>query len=176
MMRFAMLAAFVVLLALLGFGLGNDPRKIPSPLIGKPMPVFDLQRVKYPDQHIKNADLLGKLTLINVWATWCVGCRQEHPLLVKIANDGKLPLYGINYKDQRPAAIEWLGQHGDPYVASGYDEQGKFGLELGVYGLPETFLVDAGGTIIFKHIGPIDETIWQEKFLPILKAKIGTQS
>ena len=168
MMRYGILAAFILLLGILGFGLGNDPKLIPSPLIGKPLPEFDLPRVRFPEQHLKRADLIGKLSLVNVWATWCVGCRQEHPLLVQIANSGKVPLYGINYKDQRPAAIEWLDTRGDPYVASGYDDKGRTGLELGVYGLPETFLVDTRGTIVYKHIGPLDETIWREKFLPLL--------
>ena len=176
MMRFSVLAAFILLVAVLGFGLSNDPKLIPSPLIGKPIPEFDLERVRFPDQHLKHGDLLGKLSLVNVWATWCVGCRVEHPLLVKIANSGITPLYGINYKDQRPAAVEWLNRHGDPYVASGFDGDGNTGLNLGVYGLPETFLVDSQGTIIYKHIGPINETVWREKFLPLLTPQSGTRS
>lgn len=176
MKRYAVLMGFAALIAVLGFGLGNNPKLIPSPLIGKPMPDFNLQRVLFPEQHLQRKDLLGKLSLVNFWATWCVGCRQEHPLLMKIAASNKVRLYGINYKDQRPAAIEWLHEHGDPYRANGYDDNGTAGLDLGVYGLPETFVVDPRGTIIYKHIGPIDEAAWREKFLPLLEVSAGTRS
>jgi len=176
MIRFGILAAFIVLLGVLGFGLGNDPKLIPSPLIGKPLPEFTLERVRFPELYLKRDDLIGKLSLVNVWATWCVGCREEHPLLVNIANSGKVPLYGINYKDERPAAIEWLNHQGDPYIASGFDPVGNTGLDLGVYGLPETFLVDSKGTIIYKHIGPLNEMVWREKILPLLSSSTESRS
>jgi cytochrome c biogenesis protein CcmG/thiol:disulfide interchange protein DsbE len=141
---------------------------VPSPLVGKAVPEFTLPQLKDPNQALSHRDLTGKVSLLNAWATWCVECRREHSTLVGIAREGRIPIYGLNYKDERPEAIEWLRRLGDPYVASAYDPDGRVGIDLGVYGLPETFLVDAEGRIAHKHIGPIDQHIWDTEFAPIV--------
>ena len=163
------LAVFVALVALLGVGLGLNPREVPSPLVGKPVPEFTLARLRAPDKSLSRADLTGRPVLLNAWATWCVECRREHPVLLEIAERGDLPVYGLNYKDDRSAALEWLARLGDPYVASGFDGDGRVGIDMGVYGLPETFLIDARGMIVHKHIGPISREIWARDFVPILE-------
>lgn len=163
------LGIFIALVLLLGVGLRLNPRLVPSPLVGKPVPEFSLELLRAPAQTLSRGDLTGKVSLLNAWATWCVECRREHPLLVDIAKAGKVPVYGLNYKDQRPDALEWLRRLGDPYVASGFDADGRVGIDLGVYGLPETFLVDADGMIVHKHIGPIDRQIWETEFVPIIE-------
>jgi cytochrome c biogenesis protein CcmG/thiol:disulfide interchange protein DsbE len=160
------LGALAGLLGLLFVGLSLNPREIPSPLVGKPVPEFSLPRLRFPDQQITHLDLRGKVSLLNFWATWCVGCRTEHPLLLQIANSTDVPIYGIDYKDQHKPALDWLQTLGDPYVASGYDAEGRMGLDLGVYGLPETFVVDVDGRIAYKHIGPITAADWKERILP----------
>lgn len=162
------LGIFVGLVLLLGVGLRLNPRLVPSPLVGKPVPEFTLPQLKDPSRQLSHRDLEGKVSLLNAWATWCIECRREHPTLVSIAREGKIPIYGLNYKDQRPEAMEWLRRLGDPYVASAYDPDGRVGIDLGVYGLPETFLVDAKGMIVHKHIGPIDQQIWETEFAPII--------
>lgn len=163
------LGIFIALVLLLGVGLRLNPRLVPSPLVGKPVPEFSLEKLRAPAEKLSRGDLTGKVSLLNAWATWCVECRREHPLLVDIAKAGKVPVYGLNYKDQRPDALEWLQRLGDPYVASGFDADGRVGIDLGVYGLPETFLVDAEGMIVHKHIGPIDRHIWETEFVPIIE-------
>ena len=163
------LGVFVALVALLAVGLGLNPREVPSPLVGKPVPEFTLPELRDPEKSLSRADLAGRPSLLNAWATWCVECRREHPLLVEIAQSGAVPVYGLNYKDERSAALTWLERLGDPYVASGFDADGRVGIDLGVYGLPETFLVDAEGTIVHKHIGPIDRDIWEREFVPVLR-------
>ena len=163
------LGVFAALVALLGVGLGLNPREVPSPLVGKPVPEFSLPQLRDAGKTVSNSDLAGRPSLLNAWATWCVECRREHPLLVEIARGGALPVYGLNYKDDRAAAIEWLERLGDPYLASGFDGDGRVGIDLGVYGLPETFLVDADGTIVHKHIGPINRDIWEREFVPVLR-------
>lgn len=170
MIRIALPLAFVALVVVLGVGLSLNPREVPSPLVGKPMPAFDLERLRFPELRVRESDLSGQVSLVNVWATWCAGCRDEHPLLVRIANESGIPIYGLNYKDQRPAALQWLQRFGDPYVASGYDADGRAGLDLGVYGLPETFVVGPDGVIAYKHIGPIDERAWVEKIQPVVRS------
>ena len=173
MIRFALPIAFIALVVVLGIGLTLNPREVPSPLVGKPVPAFDAERLRFPDLRIRDADLAGQVSLVNVWATWCEGCRVEHPLLVRIANESGIPIYGINYKDQRPAALQWLRQLGDPYVASAYDPDGRVGLDLGVYGLPETFVVGRDGVIAYKHIGPVSERDWREKIQPLIGSLSG---
>lgn len=163
------LGAFIALVVLLGAGLGLNPRLVPSPLVGKPLPDFSLEQLREPQRSLTRNDLTGKVTLLNAWATWCVECRREHPLLVAIAREGKVPVYGLNYKDQRPEALQWLVRLGDPYVASGFDADGRVGIDLGVYGLPETFLVDEHGTVVHKHIGPISREIWEGEFVPVIE-------
>ncbi len=170
------LGVFVALVALLAAGLSLNPREVPSPLVGKPLPDFSLAQLREPEKTLARADLVGRPSLLNAWATWCVECRREHPVLLDIARSGELPVYGLNYKDQRPDALKWLARLGDPYVASGFDGDGRVGIDLGVYGLPETFLIDAYGTIVHKHIGPISREIWENEFLPILERLEGGQT
>jgi len=172
-MRFALPLAFLALLVLLGVGLGLNPREVPSPLVGKPVPEFNLERLRFPEANLATADLKGKVSLVNFWATWCEGCRVEHPLLVRMANETGIPIYGINYKDERTAAVRWLDALGDPYTASGYDQRGTVGLDLGVYGLPETFVVGPDGVIVYKHIGPITPEAWRETLAPLVRSLQG---
>lgn len=167
------IAPLVVFLTLLGFlyvGLHKDPREVPSPLVGKPAPEFELTRVRTPDQTFSRSDLLGKVSLVNVWASWCASCRDEHSLLLRISAKGLLPIYGLNYKDTKAHAVGWLDQLGDPYTASGHDPNGRVGLDLGVYGVPETFLIDRKGRIAYKHIGPITQGVWENELYPRVQA------
>ena len=159
---------FIVIVLFLGLGLSRDPTEIPSPLIGKPVPDFNLPAVNKPNLRVSLAELKGRVTLLNVWASWCVACRSEHPLLMKLARETSIPIYGLNYKDQPEDARRWLVAFGNPYARSASDLDGKVGFNLGVYGVPETFLIDANGTVVYKHIGPLTETTWQEKLLPLL--------
>ncbi|MDX1514549.1 MAG: DsbE family thiol:disulfide interchange protein [Gammaproteobacteria bacterium] len=163
------LCIFLLLAALLGVGLTLNPREVPSPLIGKPVPAFRTPALKDPDRALTSDALRGKVSLLNVWATWCIPCRQEHPVLVGIAERGEVPVYGLNYKDDRRQAIAWLDELGDPYEISGFDPDGRVGIEFGVYGLPETFIIDSAGTIAYKQIGPIDEKTWKEELLPRIR-------
>jgi cytochrome c biogenesis protein CcmG/thiol:disulfide interchange protein DsbE len=163
------LGVFIALVVLLGVGLNLNPRLVPSPLVGKPLPDFTLATLRSPDKTLARKDLTGKISLLNAWATWCVECRREHPVLVAIAAQGQVPVYGLNYKDQRADALQWLQRLGDPYVASAFDADGRVGLDLGVYGLPETFLVDERGIIVYKHIGPISREIWESDFVPVIE-------
>lgn len=160
----------VVLFALMGlllaYGLRLDPRKIPSPLVDKPLPTFALPTVADPSKTIATADLRGRVYLLNVWASWCVACREEHPLLVDLAKTGSVPIIGLNYKDQREDAIRWLRALGDPYETSLADLEGRVGIELGVYGVPETFLIDREGVIRYKHIGPVTPQVLANVLLP----------
>ncbi|HEB58539.1 MAG TPA: DsbE family thiol:disulfide interchange protein [Gammaproteobacteria bacterium] len=163
------LGIFFVLVGFLYVGLGLNPREIPSPLIGKPAPEFSLPRVREPGQQLARSDLLGQVTLVNAWASWCVSCRQEHHLLMQLARDEHVRIYGINYKDERRDALAYLQQLGDPYVASGHDIRGRVGLDFGVIATPETFVVDKKGIIRYKHTGPISPTAWRETIAPLLK-------
>ncbi len=162
------LLAFLALAALLFKGLGIDPKKVPSPLIGKPAPAFNLPTLKQPQQSLSNTDLEGQVSLLNVWATWCVACRQEHPLLVQLGKSG-IPIYGLNYKDQRPAAEQWLQRFGNPYIANAFDAEGRVGIDWGVYGTPETFVIDKQGVIRHKHIGPLTRDAIEHEILPLVK-------
>jgi cytochrome c biogenesis protein CcmG/thiol:disulfide interchange protein DsbE len=170
MMRYALPIGFIALVVVLGVGLSLNPREVPSPLVGKPIPAFDVERLRFPEQRLRDADLKGQVSLVNFWATWCEGCRLEHPLLVRIANESGIPIYGMNYKDERESALALLRQLGDPYVSSGFDLRGDVGLDLGVYGLPETFVVGPDGIIAYKQIGPITEQDWRDKILPVVRA------
>lgn len=161
---------FAVLVGFFWVGLGLNPGEIPSPLIGKPAPIFELPRLRDPEQSLNNADMQGQVSLLNVWATWCFACRQEHPILNEIAESGVVPIFGLNLRDQRPAALRWLEQLGDPYAATGFDGDGAAALDWGVYGAPETFLVDADGTILYKHIAPITHGVWRDELLPRIQA------
>jgi cytochrome c biogenesis protein CcmG/thiol:disulfide interchange protein DsbE len=157
-----------VLEVFLGIGLGLNPREIPSPLIDKPAPAFDLVQLHEPGKSLTTKDMQGKVWLLNVWASWCVSCREEHPVLVELAKTRVVPIVGLNYKDQRPEALRWLQQFGDPYVMSIVDGDGRVGINFGVYGVPETFVIDKTGVIRYKQIGPVTPKALQEKILPLV--------
>lgn len=163
------LAIFGILLAFLAVGLKLNPREVPSPLIGKPAPEFKLSRLDDPAQAIGRSDLLGKVWMLNVWASWCVACREEHPLLVEFSRRKVVPIFGLNYKDQRDAAQGWLTRHGNPYDASLVDADGRVGIDYGVYGVPETFVVDKRGVIRYKQIGPVTPEALKDQIEPLLK-------
>jgi cytochrome c biogenesis protein CcmG, thiol:disulfide interchange protein DsbE len=163
------LGLFAVLVMFLVVGLRLDPREVPSPLIGKPAPKFALPRLDNPSQTIRREDLLGKVWILNVWASWCAACRDEHPLLVEYARRKRVPIYGLNYKDTRDAGQQWLARFGNPYDASLFDQDGRVGIDWGVYGVPETFVVDREGTIRFKHIGALTPAILRERIEPLVK-------
>ena len=163
------LAVFIVLVVLLGIGLKLDPSLVPSPLIDKRVPEFALPRVTQPTETLTSTDLRGHVSLFNVWASWCVACREEHPVLIGLSHSRQVPIYGLNYKDQRVDAVHWLDSFGNPYVASAHDLNGKVGIDFGVYGVPETFVVDQQGVIRYKHIGPISEETVKDVILPLVK-------
>jgi cytochrome c biogenesis protein CcmG/thiol:disulfide interchange protein DsbE len=162
--------AFAVLVGFFVMGLRRDPGQIPSPLIGKPAPAFSLESLGNPAWTVGTGDFAGKPWLLNVWATWCVGCRQEHDALLAIARENRVPMVGLNWRDERTLALGWLGQLGNPYVSVAYDPEGRTAIDWGVYGAPETFLIDASGRVVKKHIGPISEEIWRREFVPLLSA------
>jgi cytochrome c biogenesis protein CcmG/thiol:disulfide interchange protein DsbE len=160
---------FAALVAFLFIGLGRDKETLASPLIGKPAPQFELPRVDDTSQKVSNRDFAGRPYVVNIWGSWCVECRHEHEALMEIARRGELPLVGLNWKDELPLAREWLKQLGNPYVASGFDPEGDVGIDWGAYGAPETFLVDARGIIIHKHVSPMTIEVWERDFLPLVK-------
>ena len=162
------LGIFLVIAAFLGVGLTLDSERVPSPLVGKPMPAFALPGVHEPERMIGPDDFRGQVWLLNVWATWCAACRVEHPVLLEAANRHGMTIVGLDYKDERGAAIDWLRDLGDPYVVSAYDPEGRVGLDLGVYGVPETYVVDRAGIIRYKHIGPVSREDLRERILPLL--------
>ena len=163
------LAIFVVLLAFLWVGLGRDPREVPSPLIDKPAPAFALSQLHDTERKLTNTDLKGKVWLLNVWASWCASCRDEHPLLMQLAAANEVPIYGLDYKDKPDAGRAWLAQNGNPYTASAVDLDGRVGIDYGVYGVPETFLIDKQGIVRYKQIGPLTVDSLQRKILPLIK-------
>jgi cytochrome c biogenesis protein CcmG, thiol:disulfide interchange protein DsbE len=163
------LALFIVLAGFLLRGLFLNPREVPSPLINKPAPQFSLAQLAQPDRPFGPDDMKGQVWLLNVWASWCVACRQEHPLLVELAKRKAVPIIGLNYKDKPDAATGWLAQFGDPYDLSVKDRDGRVGIDYGVYGVPETFLIDKAGVIRFKQIGPITEEVWTKKMQPLIE-------
>ena len=163
------LIGFVVLVVLLAVGLNLNPADVPSPLVGKPAPLFSLAKLEAPEQNFSPKDMLGKVWLLNVWASWCVACLQEHPVLVEFSKSGVLPIYGLNYKDRPDAAKAWLAKNGNPYNVSIVDADGRVGIDYGVYGVPETFLIDKQGVIRFKQIGALTPEVLQDKVLPLLR-------
>lgn len=163
------LLAFGVLLVLLLGGLGNDPRLLPAARLGKPMPAFQLPDLLAPERMVSDADMRGGFALVNVWATWCPSCRQEHEMLMRLAEAG-VTIYGVNYKDEAGAARRWLAELGDPYRFSAFDRAGDLGLDLGVYGAPETYLLDARGVIRYRHVGVLDEAVWAREFAPRIES------
>jgi len=166
---FIPLAVFAVLVGFLFVGLFLNPREVPSPLIGKPAPAFSLNQLHKPDRTLATADMKGQVWLLNVWASWCVSCREEHPLLVELARAKLVPIVGLNYKDEPAAGIKWLSQFGDPYDLSIVDRDGRVGIDFGVYGVPETFVIDKQGTIRYKQIGPVTVEALEKKIIPLVR-------
>ena len=163
------LGIFIILVIFLGIGLKLNPREVPSPLIGKPAPDFRLALLSDPSRQMSPADLRGKVWLFNVWASWCGSCRQEHDLLLHLARQGSVPIYGMDYKDQPGDAQAVLARYGNPYVETVIDLDGRTGINYGVYGVPETYLIDKNGTIRYKHTGPLTQEILDKKILPLAK-------
>lgn len=163
------LALFALLSALLGRALRLDPHEVPSPLIGKPAPAFALTRLDDASRTIRRDDLLGRVWVLNVWASWCAACREEQPALVDFARGRAVPVIGLNYKDTRAQGLAWLARYGDPYEASLFDETGRVGIDFGVYGVPETFVIDRRGVIRYKLIGPLTADAIRTRLRPLLK-------
>ena len=160
---------FVLLGALLGYGLKLDPRKIPSPLINKPLPAFNLPTLEDPKKFITHTDLRGRVVMINVWASWCVACKQEHPLLLELARRKQIPIIGLNYKDIHADASKVLETDGNPYDTVIVDASGRTGIDWGVYGVPESFILDKQGIIRYKQIGPITPEAWEKTLWPLIQ-------
>lgn len=158
--------AFLALAVLLWRGLYLDTRELPSMLIDKPMPPFAMNTVE--GEPISNADLPDQMFLLNVWGSYCLPCLVEHPTFMRLAEEGEIPVVGVNYRDRQDLAQRWLNDNGDPFAFSILDESGRFGIDLGVYGAPETYLVDADGVIRYRHVSVLDETVWREEFLPAI--------
>jgi cytochrome c biogenesis protein CcmG/thiol:disulfide interchange protein DsbE len=169
MKRFLPLGIFLVLAVFLAAGLGLNPREVPSPLIDKAAPAFRLPQLQDPGKTLGTEDLKGKVWILNVWASWCVACLEEHPILVEFSKRNVLPIYGLNYKDKREDALQWLGKHGNPYALSIEDGDGRVGIDYGVYGVPETYVIDRNGIIRYKRIGPVTVQILQERILPLVR-------
>ncbi|MGE5115798.1 MAG: DsbE family thiol:disulfide interchange protein [Betaproteobacteria bacterium] len=167
------LALFMVLVVFLAVGLNRDPREVPSPLVGKAAPAFSLPRLQgdaaAANTVFASRDMLGKVWLLNVWASWCVSCREEHPVLLDFARSGVAPLVGLDYKDTHADAVRWLTERGDPYLLSAVDADGRVGIDYGVYGVPETYVIDKTGTIRFKQIGPVTTEVLQAKIVPLIR-------
>jgi cytochrome c biogenesis protein CcmG/thiol:disulfide interchange protein DsbE len=170
MRRFLLpLAIFAVLVVFLALGLNLDPHEVPSPLIDKPAPAFAAPSLAKPELTIQRDDMLGKVWILNVWASWCGACRDEHPILVEFSRHTKVPIYGLNYKDSRPDGLGWLRQFGNPYTDSVFDADGRIGINYGVYGVPETFVIDKAGVVRMKHIGPVTPEVLAKKIEPMLR-------
>jgi cytochrome c biogenesis protein CcmG/thiol:disulfide interchange protein DsbE len=169
------LVLFIVLVIFLFVGLGRDPHEVPSPLISKVAPSFQLPQLHDPTKTFSAADMRGKVWLLNFWGTWCIACREEHPWLIDYAKTNAVPIVGVDYKyssdtsDERPAAVRWLAELGNPYSMTVYDADGRTSIDYGVYGAPETFLIDKQGVVRFKQIGPLTQEAWQNKVLPLVK-------
>jgi len=170
MMRYLLpFGIFAALVAFLYVGLGLNPREVPSPLIGKPAPEFALPGLQEADKVIQPKDMRGKVWLLNVWASWCGACREEHPILVELASKGAVPIYGLDYKDNRLDALLWLRKLGNPYQETAFDAEGRVGIDYGVYGVPETYVIDKSGVIRYKQIGPVTQELLASKILPLVK-------
>ena len=163
------LGGFIALVAVLAVGLRLNPREVPSPLIGKPAPPFELPLLNEPDKRFSQKDMLGKVWIMNVWASWCPPCLVEHPVVTRIARSGLAPVVGLNYKDTRDEALPWLKRNGDPYQLIVFDANGRIGIDYGVYGVPETYVIDRQGIIRYKHIGPLTADVVQKKVEPLVK-------
>jgi cytochrome c biogenesis protein CcmG/thiol:disulfide interchange protein DsbE len=170
MKRFLLpLGLFAVLLAFLGVGLRLKPQEIPSPLIGKAAPSFSARQIEADARTFQSSQMLGKVWLLNVWASWCAPCRAEHPVLLDLARSGGVSIVGLNYNDQRADSQRWLKEFGNPYQASAFDGDGRIGMEYGVYGVPETFVIDQHGVVRFKHVGPVTAELVRDKLLPLIR-------
>jgi cytochrome c biogenesis protein CcmG/thiol:disulfide interchange protein DsbE len=170
MRRFLLpLGIFLVLVLFLAVGLRLNPREIPSPFIDKSAPTFNLPQLHDATQQFSPQQMQGKVWLLNVWASWCVSCRQEHPVLMDFSKQGLVPILGLNYKDGREDGIQWLAKFGNPYSLSAFDGNGRVGIDYGVYGVPETFLIDKQGLIRHKHVGPLTPQVIKEKLLPLIQ-------
>ncbi|MES2130657.1 MAG: DsbE family thiol:disulfide interchange protein [Pseudomonadota bacterium] len=170
MQRFLLpLGVFLALVLFLGVGLRLNPREIPSPFIGKPAPAFTVSQLEDAEKVVSPRDMQGKVWLLNVWASWCVSCRQEHPVLMEFSKTGVVPLIGLDYKDGRADGNDWLRQYGNPYQGSAFDADGRIGINYGVYGVPETFVIDKRGVVRMKHVGPLTREVIAEKLLPLIK-------
>ncbi len=163
------LLIFAGLVVLFVIGMQMDPRRVPSPLIGKPLPEFDLTQLYDESQSLANSQFLGEVVLINFWASWCISCRYEHPILLEYARSGNASVYGMNYKDTRKDALEWLKQYENPYKLIAFDPEGRTGIDFGLYGVPETYVVDQKGIIRYKHIGPISREDMDKKIVPLVE-------
>lgn len=161
---------FAVMAVFLWIGLYNPPNVIPSPLIGKPAPAFSLPSLDDPARQVSTADFRGQPYLLNVWATWCVECRNEHETLLAVARTGAVPIVGLDWKDEREPALAWLQQLGNPYQAVAFDQEGRVAIDWGVYGAPETFLVSSAGKVIYKQVGAMTGEAWEKEFLPRIQA------
>lgn len=171
MRRFLLpLIAFAVLVVFLAIGLTRDPRDVPSPLIGKPAPGFTLRQLNDPTKNVSSADMKGRVWLLNVWASWCVSCREEHPVLVEFSKSGRVPIIGLDYKDQDADGRAWLASLGNPYTAVAVDADGRVGIDYGVYGVPETYVIDKQGIIRMKHTGPVTPDVLDKKILPLIES------
>ncbi len=166
---FIPLGIFLVIGAFLFVGLWRNPREVPSPLIDKPAPSFSLAQLHEPSRVFSLADMKGQVWLLNVWASWCVSCRTEHPLLVELGKAKLVPIVGLNYKDKPDEAKAWLAQLGNPYSLSVMDRDGNVGIDFGVYGVPETFVIDKAGTVRFKQIGPVTVEALEQMILPLVR-------
>jgi cytochrome c biogenesis protein CcmG/thiol:disulfide interchange protein DsbE len=158
-----------VLVGLLAVGLRLDPREVPSPLIGKPAPAFELPLLQQPDKSFSQKDMLGTVWVMNVWASWCPPCLVEHPVVSELAHSGIAPVVGLNYKDVREDALPWLKRNGDPFKVTVFDAAGRIAIDYGVYGVPETYVIDRNGIIRYKHIGPLTPQITQKKLRPLIE-------
>ncbi|MBE0577931.1 DsbE family thiol:disulfide interchange protein [Devosia sp.] len=169
-LAFLPLAVAATLVIVLAWGLNRDPSNLPSTLLGKAVPDFDLPPVQGRTLGLSGTDLKGEVSLVNVFASWCVACREEHPLFMKLTAQGTVPLHGLNYKDQPDDAAKWLDSLGDPYRRTGADVSGRVAIDWGVYGVPETFVIGADGRIAYKHIGPVSEEVLTRTILPLVES------
>ena len=169
MKRAWVVGVFAALVVLLAVGLTLNPREVPSPLIGKPAPAFELPLLHAPEKTFSEKEMLGKVWVMNVWASWCPPCLVEHPVVTALAKSGLAPVVGMNYKDTRDDALPWLKRNGDPFQFSIYDEKGRIAIDYGVYGVPETYVIDRKGVIRYKHIGPLTPEVQVKKIEPLLK-------
>lgn len=170
------IVVFAAMIPVFVIGLGRDKSAIPSPLLDRAAPTFTLPALADPDRPVGSDSYAGQVALVNVWATWCTGCRQEHEFLMTLADRDIVPIFGLNWRDQRDMALRWLSELGDPYFETAFDADGRVGIDWGVYGAPETFLIGADGTVIYKHIAPLTEAVWEAEFLPRIRKAKGESS